>query len=372
MMWTLTPAAAVLCVLSAAPYAVRAQDCEPGFIAVGGGCRPCGDLGDLACEGTGCNEGFTVNAEGRCRPCGAFAQLVCVGQDGERFCTGDRLIVGPERCDPCGAFGQPPCLEGSPCDPPELFPAPDDGGICRPCGARFRTCCLSDTDLSPCRFDVQECIEGICLRCNVPDPDPGCPGFTDEPPPPPFTGPTPDCEAGTAPNDRGGCSPCGAFAQLVCIGEDGERFCTGDRLIVGPERCDPCGAFGQPPCLEGSPCDPPELFPAPDDGGICRPCGARFRTCCPAESGLSPCRFDFQDCVGGLCLRCDVPDPDPGCTGAVATVDDPAVGPTEMPEPAPMPEPDMMMGATGGPAPGPSDAGDMIAGPDEGDAPVPV
>lgn len=47
-----------------------------------------------------------------------------------------------------------------------------------------------------------------------------CAGFTGEPvpPPPPFTGPPPECEEGTTANSRGGCSPCGEFAQLVCVG----------------------------------------------------------------------------------------------------------------------------------------------------------
>lgn len=38
-------------------------------------------------------------------------------------------------------------------------------------------------------------------------------------------------------------------ADHVCgSGDDGSRFCTGDRVIVGPERCDRCGSFGTPPC----------------------------------------------------------------------------------------------------------------------------
>ena len=58
-------------------------------------------------------------------------------------------------------------------------------------------------------------------------PGPCIAGFTGTPPPEmepvPMLDPS-ECDEGTTPNPRGGCSPCGGFAQLVCVGAPSSRF----------------------------------------------------------------------------------------------------------------------------------------------------
>lgn len=58
-----------------------------------------------------------------------------------------------------------------------MAPAADDGGACRPCGTRMRACCPAPDAFAACRSAVQQCVDGVCLRCGPARTlDPGCPG----------------------------------------------------------------------------------------------------------------------------------------------------------------------------------------------------
>lgn len=245
----------------------------------------CGGLTELCCDRTGCNDDLTCY-ELLCRPCGTLGQVACDYNGdvyppdppgvNEPFCFDGLEPDADGLCAQvaCGA-NRGPCCEGGQCDSDDLICyIPENGGFCADpyelaCGYEYAPCCGG----SVCQPGLG-CNDRSCFRC-------GAEGFPV-------------------------CTEIGRFrcAPGLVIDEDG--VCV--RPTAGPPPLPPpppspkappplksCGVK-LAPCCEGSVCDGAELFCIE---GQCLSCGGRGQLVCPG--GGRACKEGLEE-RSGICV----------------------------------------------------------------------
>lgn len=262
----------------------------------------CGGVVELCCDRTACDGDLVCN-ERLCRPCGTLGQAACdYGADteyppdppgvNEPFCADDGLAPDEDGVCvqlPCGADRGPCCEEGGEaCEGDLTCFIPESGGICadeysRACGYEYAPCCgasvcepglgCNDNSCTSCGADgYQACTdvgffqcapglfvngEGVCVEAAgplpPPPPPPGPPG------PKPFPKPFPPL-----------LRPCGGRLAECCDGGG----CNSTDLACRADRCLPCGGRGQFACPVAT-------------GG--------------SSEGGAPCKMGLQE-ISGVCI----------------------------------------------------------------------